>query len=94
MQHPPEFLDGTRVLQFASLSRSQPRGETRHLVDGVEVSQFSALAICEYDDEPTGVYLFYCDRSWSVVTDTWHEDVAAAVAQANFEFGLLHFEQM
>jgi len=28
-----------------------------------------------------------------VVTDSWHEDVAAAVGQANFEFGLLHFEQ-
>ena len=31
--------------------------------------------------------------TWNVITDTWHEDVAAAVGQANFEFGLLHFEQ-
>jgi hypothetical protein len=38
------------------------------------------------------VYLFYCDRSWNVITDTQHEDVAAAVGQANFEFGLLQFE--
>jgi hypothetical protein len=50
--HPPEFLDGARVLQFANLSRSQPTGGTRHVVDGVEVSQFAALAVARYDDEP------------------------------------------
>lgn len=94
MQHPPETLDGARVLQFASLSLSQPTGRTQHVVDGVEVSQFAALAIAKYDDEPSGVYLFYCDRNWNVVTDTFHKDVSAAVGQANFEFGLLHFEQM
>jgi hypothetical protein len=94
MQHPPETLDGARVLQFASLSQSQPTGRTRHVAGGVQVSRFAALAIARYDDEPSGVYLFYCDGSWNVVTDTFHEDVAAAVGQANFEFGLLHFEQM
>jgi hypothetical protein len=94
MEHPPDLLAGARVLQFARLSGAQPTGKTRHVVDGVEVSGFAALAIAAYDDEPRGVYLFYCDRSWSVITDTWHEDVAAAVGQANFEFGLLQFEQM
>jgi hypothetical protein len=39
------------------------------------------------------VYLFYCDPSWNVITDTWHQDVAAAIDQANFEFGLLHFQK-
>jgi hypothetical protein len=93
MENPPETLDGARVLQFASLARSQPTGRTRHLVDGVDVSRFAALAIASYDDSSDGVYLFYCDRRWNVITDTWHEDVAAAIGQANFEFGLLHFEQ-
>ncbi|HEX3617679.1 MAG TPA: hypothetical protein VHU61_14155 [Solirubrobacteraceae bacterium] len=36
----------------------------------------------------------YCDPSWNVITDTWHEDVvAAAIDQANFEFGLLQFHE-
>jgi hypothetical protein len=90
---PPEILDGARVLQFASLSRAHPTGKTRHVVAGAEVSTFAALAIARYDDDPNGVYLFYCDSNWNVITDTWHENVAAAVGQANFEFGLLHFEE-
>jgi hypothetical protein len=94
MEDPPDTLDGARVLQFASLARSQPTDRTRHVVDGVEVSRFAALAIAGYEDEPSGVYLFYCDRSWNVVTDTWHEDVGAAIAQANFEFGLLRFKEI
>ena len=94
MENPPETLDGARVLQFASLARSQPSVRTRHVVGGVEMSRFAAVAIARYEDEPSGVYLFYCDRSWNVVTDTSHEDVAAAIAQANFEFGLLRFEEV
>lgn len=94
MRPPPETLDRARVLQFASLARSQPTGKTRHVVGGAEVGGFAAVAIARYDEEPTGVYLFYCDRSWNVITVTWHEDVAAAIAQANFEFGLLHFNEV
>jgi hypothetical protein len=94
MQSPPELLDGARVLQFASLARSQPTGKTRHVVGGVEVKEFGALAIVSYEAGPRCVYLFYCDRSWNVITDTWHEDVDAAIHQANFEFGLLRFHEL
>jgi hypothetical protein len=93
MRSPPESLNGARVLQFASLARSQPTSKTRHVVGGVEVKEFAALAIAEYDGESQGVYLYYCDPSWNVITDTWHEDVAAALDQANFEFGLLQFHE-
>jgi len=93
MQSPPECLGKARVLQFASLARSQPTGKTRHIVGGVEAKEFAALAIARYDSEPDGVYLFYCDPSWNVITDTWHEDVAAAIDQANFEFGLVRFQE-
>jgi hypothetical protein len=93
MRNPPAFLDRARVLQFASLPRSQPTGKTRHVVGGIEVKEFAALVIAKYEDEPQGVYLFYCDQSWNVITDTWHEDVTAAMHQANFEFGLLQFHE-
>jgi hypothetical protein len=92
MQTPPEFLDGARVLQFASLATAQPTGKTRHVVGRVKVKEFAALAIARYESDPRGVYLFYCDPSWNVITDTWHEDVAEARDQANFEFGLLQFD--
>jgi hypothetical protein len=29
---------------------------------------------------------------WNVITDTRHDDITTAIEQANFEFGLLHFE--
>jgi hypothetical protein len=93
MEMPPEFLDGARVLQFASLASAQPSGRTRHVVDGGEASDFAAIAIARYDDS-SSAHLFYCDRHWQVVTDTEHKDVEAAVRQANFEFGLLHFQEV
>jgi hypothetical protein len=93
MQSPPEFLDGARLLPFASLAKAQPTGGMRHVVRGVEVKQFAALAVAKYDGDSEGTYLFYCDPSWNVITDTWHEDFTAALDQANFEFGLLHFHE-
>jgi hypothetical protein len=93
VKRPPEFLGNARVLQFASLARSQPTGNTRHVVAGTEVKEFAALAIATYESDAEGVYLFYCDPSWNVITDTWHEDVASALDQANFEFGLLRFQE-
>jgi hypothetical protein len=35
----------------------------------------------------------YCGPGCNVITDTWHEDVAAALHQAHFEFGLLQFHE-
>ena len=90
LRNPPEFLDGARVLQFASLSRSQPTGQTRHVVDGIDVRGFAAVAIARYEGSEE-VYLFYCDADWRVVTDTEHESVTAAMEQAHLEFGLLPF---
>ena len=94
MDRPPEFLDGARVVQFASLEQAQPTGNTRHVVNGLEVSGFAAVAVAQYDEDSRGAYLFYCDEGWNVVTDTWHDDVASAVQQANFEFGLLPFAEV
>jgi hypothetical protein len=93
MEPPPEFLDGTRVLQFATPRHSPPTGRTRHVVDGAEASRFAAVAIARYDGASTA-HLFYCDPQWHVVTDTEHEDVASAIRQANFELGLLRFREL
>ena len=31
-------------------------------------------------------YLFGCDADWQAITDTWHESVREAKAQAEFEY--------
>jgi hypothetical protein len=93
MDDPPQFLDGARVIQVASLSRSQPTGNTRHVVNGLDVGGFAAIAIAKYDGSDRAS-LFYCDSAWDVVTDTEYESVTAAIEQANFEFGLLPFREV
>ena len=49
------------------------------------MSEPAALAICQYANED-GFYLFYCSPDWKTITDTWHESLEDALAQAEFEF--------
>jgi len=81
----PAMLDGAVVLRTARLFPVSHTGNTRHEVAGEPVEAASRLAIARYPDQ-SGFYLFYCDAAWSVLTDTWHESVEAAVAQAEFEY--------
>jgi hypothetical protein len=81
----PAVLDGAVVLRTARLFPAAHTGETRHEVAGAPVEAASRLAIAHYPDQ-SGFYLFYCDAMWSVLTDTWHESIDAAVAQAEFEY--------
>ena len=38
-----------------------------------------------YEGEES-VYLFGCDADWNEITDTWHETLEEALAQAEFEY--------
>jgi len=80
----PSELDGSKVLATAVVSEAvRPTGATIHRgPDGV-VPPASALAIVMSE---TGVFLFYCDREWQVLADTWHPSVNNAKAQAEFEY--------
>lgn len=86
----PQFIDGARVIRVADIRGATPTGGTRHCVGGQLVEYFAGLAIAQYDSA-SGVYLFYCDAAWNCVTDTFHDDVADAVDQAEFEFGSVEF---
>lgn|SRR5215469_2204372 len=90
MTKPPHEIDKAKVLRVADLSGTVPTGATRHVVDGRVVGNFAALAIVQYETE-TAVYLFYCDAEWNAITDTFHDNIDGAVAQAEFEFGPLKF---
>jgi hypothetical protein len=41
--------------------------------------------LAKYDDD-LGTYVFYCDRDWNCLDDTYNEDLADGEAQALFEF--------
>ena len=90
MRRPPELLDGAAVLKVADLSSAVPTNATRHVVEGRTVSGFAGLALAKYSADP-GLYLFYCDADWNIVTDTYHATMDEAIAHAEFEFGSVAF---
>jgi hypothetical protein len=82
----PREIDGAQVVLFTVLdNRHRPTGQCRHEVGGIRVGQFLGLAICNYPDQD-GYYLFRCDGNWNTVTDTFHESLDDAKAQAEFEY--------
>lgn len=81
----PAMLDGAVVLGTTRLIPSAHTAKVRHEVQGELIEAASNLAIARYADQ-SGFYLFYCDAAWTVLTDTWHDSIEAAVAQAEFEY--------
>jgi hypothetical protein len=81
----PAKLGGATVLKTARLFPAAHTGNTRHMAAGRPVEPASRLAIAQSPGQP-GFYLFYCDDTWAVMTDTWHQSVEDAEAQAEFEY--------
>ena len=80
----PSELDGAKVIATAVVDGTiRPTGATVHSGPEGIIPSASALAIVESE---TSFYLFYCDREWEVLTDTWHLSVSEAKAQAEFEY--------
>lgn len=85
MTSPPRLLDGAIVLKVADLADTTRTNRTLHVAGG-HIPAPVALAIARYETEQ-GIYLFYCDRDWKVLSDTLHESEREAIEQAEFEFG-------
>jgi len=58
---------------------------TRQVVGDELMGSMSGLAICREDDREE-FYLFGCDADWNSVTDTWHQSLDEAKAQAEWEY--------
>jgi hypothetical protein len=83
---PPREIDGAVVIRWADVSADVlPTSRTRHVVEGEAEGAFAALAIGRYPDAE-GYYLFYLDPSGDAVTDTYHDTLEGAVAQADYEY--------
>ena len=80
----PSEIDGAKVIATAVVGGNvRPTGTTVHRGPDGSIPAAAALAIVESE---TSFYLFYCDREWQVLADTWHLSVSAAKAQAEFEY--------
>lgn len=79
-------MTGYIVLRRVRLGREHAAtGKTRHFVGGKPLSEPSELRIARYPDDP-GYYLLYCDEAGSELTDTFHETLESALAQAEWEY--------
>jgi hypothetical protein len=82
----PHEIGGAQVLCFTPIDeRHRFTGKCRHIVAGVLQGPAAGLAICRYP-HTVGYYLFGCNAGWECITDTWHETVEAARAQAESEY--------
>lgn len=86
MENVPTTIDGAKVVCFSPIDdRHRPTGFCRHFVLGELQGPAAYLVVCLYPGE-SGFYLFYCNASLDVITDTWHEDLNAAKTQAELEY--------
>ena len=62
-----------------------PTGRTRHFADERQLPPPSVLRIVKYPEDQ-GFYLLYLDAYGQELTDTYHDSLEGAMAQAEFEF--------
>lgn len=86
MKQCPSEISGAQVLLYTPIDgRHTHTGNTRQIVNGAVLGAASGLAICQYPGDQE-VYLFGCDAHWASQSDTWHQCVADAKDQAEFEY--------
>ena len=81
-------MNEPKLLYHLRLTAShRPTGNTRHERDGAQLPPPALLRIVQFAEE-RGYYLFYCDETGAELTDTYHDFVEQAMAQANWEFNV------
>lgn len=86
MNRAPSEIDGAKVVLYTPVDeRHRHTGNCRQVVAGALMGAAAGLAICRYEGDAS-FYLFGCGPDWNVLTDTWHETLEDAKAQAEFEY--------
>lgn len=82
----PQQIDGANVICFTPIdNRHQHTRNCRQFVGGELLGPAAGLAICQYAGKDC-FYLFGCDSEWNTLSDTWHQTLDEAKAQAEFEY--------
>lgn len=79
MSHP------TLLRQMRLQTKHQPTGQTKHYQGTATVPAPAMLHIVQFAGD-SGYYLLYLDAKGQELTDTYHDTLAAALAQAQREF--------
>lgn len=81
-----EEMSGYSIIAYVRLTENHHQtGKTRHFIQGSLMNIPSALRIIQYD-EGSGYFLLYFDESGKELTDTFHDSLEKALAQAEMEF--------
>lgn len=75
------------VRHIALSGHHKPTGGTRHYQGNEPLPPPTQLQIMRYADD-SGYYLLYLDAEGKKLTDTYHETLDEALAQATWEFGV------
>jgi hypothetical protein len=81
-------MSAYRILRRVVLgTMHEPTGKTRHFHGDRELPAAKVLQIVRYDEEE-GFYLLRLDAAGKELTDTWHDSLEDAFAQAEWEYRL------
>ena len=80
----PDKVGDMKVVMFTPIDeRHAFTGNCKQIVAGQVLGPMAGLVICQHQG---GYYLFGCDDDWSVNCDTWHDTLADAIDQAEYEY--------
>lgn len=74
------------VLYEVDTTQYEATEATSHYVEGIVAPKPHSLAIARLEPDLDGYYLFYRDEMGGNITETCHESLGGAFAQAEFEF--------
>lgn len=78
----------TIVARVILQARHARTDHTRHYRDALPLPSAHQLEVAKFEEEP-GYYLLYLDEEGQEMTDTYHDSFEEALAQAQFEFGVV-----
>jgi hypothetical protein len=74
------------ILREVRLKKThEPTGKTHHYYGDKEIAPPSKLQVVKYPND-MGYYLLYFDEHDRELTDTYHDSLEGAIAQAEWEF--------
>lgn len=79
----PDKLDNAKVLYYT------PKGDygAMYYDTGEVAAYFEYLAICKYENDRGGYYLFYCNADKEVETDMLWNSVEECMSSAEVKYG-------
>lgn len=84
IDEPPVLIDGSRVVEYATLVARPGAGRVSAVVEGVtlDLDTVSRLVVAE-DFVGGGVFLMHCNREWETIAAGHHGDAESARASAD-----------